>query len=164
MLGLPHHEVKSIKANYPNDAKEWMKEVVEKWLEGKGSGEPPSWKSLCKALGDPLVSRPDVAHNTGDITHIMEYQNQSSSHHLSENTESKEQATSSMPHRLYTESKVQSASSMPLTLYTGAQDPPTQLHDKEVVICPCMYTHGYRRSLTYSLCEVSFSLKLWGLP
>ncbi len=26
---------------------------------------------------------------------------------------------------------------MPLTLYTGAQDPPTQLHGKEVVICPC---------------------------
>ncbi len=32
-----------------------------------------------------------------------------------------------------TEPKDQSASSMPLTLYTGAQDPPTQLHGKEVV-------------------------------
>ncbi len=52
VLGLPHQEVKSIKVNYPKDVK-------ERWLEGKGS--PPSWLSLCKALKDPLVSRPDVA-------------------------------------------------------------------------------------------------------
>ncbi len=61
VLGLPHHEVKSIKVNFPKDVKECLKEVIEKWLEGKGSGEPPSWLSLCKALRDPLVSRPDVA-------------------------------------------------------------------------------------------------------
>ncbi len=61
VLGLPHHEVKSIKVNNLKDVKECLKEVIEKWLEGKGSGEPPSWKSLCKALRDPLVSRPDVA-------------------------------------------------------------------------------------------------------
>ena len=61
VLGLPHQEVKSIKVNYSNDVKECLKEVIEKWLEGKGSGEPPSWKRLCKALRDPLVSRPNVA-------------------------------------------------------------------------------------------------------
>ncbi len=61
VLGLPHHEVKLIKVDHPQDAKECLKEVIEKWLEGKGSGEPPSWKSLCQALRHPLVSRPDVA-------------------------------------------------------------------------------------------------------
>ncbi len=46
VLGLPHHEVQSIEVNFPKDVKECLKEVIEKWLEGKGSGEPPSWKSL----------------------------------------------------------------------------------------------------------------------
>ncbi len=61
VLGLPHHVVKSIKVNFPKDEKEWLKEVIKMWLEGKGSGEPPSWLSLCKALRHPLVSRSDVA-------------------------------------------------------------------------------------------------------
>ena len=61
VLGLPYHEVQSIKVNYPKNVKECLKEVIGKWLEGKGSGEPPSWKSLCQALRHPLVSRPDVA-------------------------------------------------------------------------------------------------------
>ncbi len=63
VLGLSYHEVKSIKLNFPKDVQECLKEVIGKWLEGKGSGEPPSWKGLCKALRDPLVSRPDVASN-----------------------------------------------------------------------------------------------------
>ncbi len=46
----------------------------------------------------------------------------------------------------------QSASSMPLTLYTGAQDPPTQLHGKEVVIWDSMYVCMYvLRLLDYHL-------------
>ncbi len=61
VLGLPYNEVKLIKVNNPKDVKECLKEVIEKWLEGKGSGEPPSWKSLCQALKDQIVSRPDVA-------------------------------------------------------------------------------------------------------
>ena len=61
VLGLSHDEVKSIRVNYPKDVKECLKEVIGKWLEGKGSGEPPSWKSLCKALRDPLVERKDLA-------------------------------------------------------------------------------------------------------
>ncbi len=61
VLGLPYHEVKSIKLNFPKDVQECLKEVIGKWFEGKGSGEPPSWLSLCKALRDPLVSRSDVA-------------------------------------------------------------------------------------------------------
>ncbi len=61
VLGLPHHEVKHIKANCPRDVKECLKEVIEKWLEGRGSGLHPSWKSLCQALRDPLVARPDLA-------------------------------------------------------------------------------------------------------
>ncbi len=61
VLGLPHHEVQSIEVNCSKDVKKCLKEVIAKWLEGKGSGEPPSWLSLCQALRDPLVSRPDVA-------------------------------------------------------------------------------------------------------
>ena len=63
VLGLPHDEVKSIGKDYPNNGKKCLKEVIEKWLERKGSqsGEPPSWKSLCKALRDSLVEREDLA-------------------------------------------------------------------------------------------------------
>ncbi len=42
VLGLPHHEVRSIKANCSKDVKECLKEVIDKWLEGRGYGEPPS--------------------------------------------------------------------------------------------------------------------------
>ncbi len=60
MLGLPHDEVKSIKVKYPKDVKMGLKEVIEMWLEGKGSDEPPSWKSLCQALRHPLIRRLDL--------------------------------------------------------------------------------------------------------
>ncbi len=46
--------------NYPKDVKKCLKEIIRKWLEGKGSG-PPSWKSLCEALRHPLIERGDVA-------------------------------------------------------------------------------------------------------
>ncbi len=61
VLGLPHHILEYIRVDCSYDAKENLKVVIKKWLEGKGSGEPPSWKSLCKALRDPLVSRSDMA-------------------------------------------------------------------------------------------------------
>ena len=77
VLGLPHQEVKSIKMNHSKDVKECLKEVIEKWLEGKGSGEPPSWKSLCQALRDPLVSRPDVASMITVIRAVCEKEDRS---------------------------------------------------------------------------------------
>ncbi len=61
VLGLPPDEIESIKVDCPRDVKECLKKAIKKWLEGKGSDEPPSWKSLCEALKDTLVSRPDVA-------------------------------------------------------------------------------------------------------
>ena len=61
-LGLPHPQIMIIKFNHPNDVKQCLKEVVDRWFEGKGS-DAPSWKSLCDALKDPLVGRRDVASN-----------------------------------------------------------------------------------------------------
>ncbi len=61
LLGLPYDKVESIKVDCPRDVKECLKKVIRKWLEGKGSGEPPSWRSLCEALRDPLIGREDLA-------------------------------------------------------------------------------------------------------
>ncbi len=58
---LPHHIVEYIRVDCSKDVKECLKVVIKKWLEGKGSDEPPSWKSLCEALRHRRVSRPDVA-------------------------------------------------------------------------------------------------------
>ncbi len=63
VLGLSHDEVESIKVKYPRDVMNCLKEVIAMWLEGRGSGEPPSWKSLCQALRDPLVSCNAVAYS-----------------------------------------------------------------------------------------------------
>ncbi len=60
-LGLPHSLIQIIKADHPSDVRQCMKEVVNAWFENKG--DPPSWKSLCEALRDPLVERNDVALN-----------------------------------------------------------------------------------------------------
>ncbi len=60
VLGLSHQEVTSIEVNYSRDMKNCLKEIIRKWLEGKGSG-PPSWKSLCEALRHPLIEREDMA-------------------------------------------------------------------------------------------------------
>ena len=61
-LGLPHSDIDAIKTNNPSDMKQCVKEVVDQWLEGKGS-ESPSWTNLCMALRDPLVNRKDFASN-----------------------------------------------------------------------------------------------------
>ena len=61
VLGLPHSEVVAIKADHPLNVRQCLKEMVHQWFEGKGSGPPPSWKSLCEALRHPLVGRKDVA-------------------------------------------------------------------------------------------------------
>ena len=59
-LGLPHSVIKAIKADNPNNVKQCLKEMVDAWLERKGT-QPLSWTNLCKALRDPLVARSDVA-------------------------------------------------------------------------------------------------------
>ncbi len=56
MLQLPYQELKSIDLDYPFDVKKGLTEVIRMWLEGKGSGEPPSWKKLCQALRDMSFS------------------------------------------------------------------------------------------------------------
>ena len=58
-LGIAHSEIEKIQANNPKDIKQCLKEVVDLWFKLKGN--PPSWKSLCEALRDPLVGRKDVA-------------------------------------------------------------------------------------------------------
>lgn len=59
-LDIPTHEIRAIQCNHPGDVRLCVVKMVEKWFEL----QPPSqlsWSSLCTALRDPLVARPDIA-------------------------------------------------------------------------------------------------------
>ena len=70
VLGLSHAEVAAIKTNHPQDVKRCLKEVINSWLEQKGSGSP-SWKSLSEALRHPLINRKDVASEIDKYVHLQ---------------------------------------------------------------------------------------------
>ena len=58
-LDIPLHEIRAIECNHRGDVRTCVVKMVEKWFE-----LPPSqlsWSSLCTALRDPLVARPDIA-------------------------------------------------------------------------------------------------------
>ena len=56
-LGLKRAELDLIKEQATS--KDCMKAVLLAWLRGRGKA--PNWKTLCTALRDELVGRPDIA-------------------------------------------------------------------------------------------------------
>jgi hypothetical protein len=65
-LGLRYHTLKNIEASH-HDVGERMTDMLLKWLRGaglettKGVRDPPSWRSLAKALDSSLVNVHHVA-------------------------------------------------------------------------------------------------------
>ena len=57
-LGVRVAELDEIKTNN-STVRARMKAALLAWLQGRGKDR--SWKSLCEALRDPLVGRPDIA-------------------------------------------------------------------------------------------------------
>ncbi len=58
-LEIPLHEIRAIEFNHPRDVKACVVKMVEKWFELQPS--KLSWNTLCAALREPLVGRPDIA-------------------------------------------------------------------------------------------------------
>ena len=58
-LKIPGHEIEVIKKDHPGDSRACLHKMVERWFQLSTS--PVSWSSLCTALREPLVSRPDIA-------------------------------------------------------------------------------------------------------
>ena len=57
-LDIPHHQIEEIETNYPNNVSKCREKMVDRWFQ---RGRQLSWSSLCTALREPLVSRPDIA-------------------------------------------------------------------------------------------------------
>jgi hypothetical protein len=66
-LGLHYHTLKNIEASHHHDVGEHMTDMLLKWLRGtglettEGVKYPPSWRSLARALGSPLVNMHHMA-------------------------------------------------------------------------------------------------------
>ena len=58
-LDIPSHEIEVIKKDHPGDSTACLHKMVKRWFDLSTS--PVSWSSLCTALREPLVSRPDIA-------------------------------------------------------------------------------------------------------
>ena len=58
-LELRYRVLEEIEANYPNNVRKCMAEVINKWLE-TSTGQL-SWRTLCNALRNELVSCPVLA-------------------------------------------------------------------------------------------------------
>ena len=58
-LHIEYAMIEKIETDHSTDVKRCLAEVINCWL--KENGGERSWSFLCKALRNPLVSRPDVA-------------------------------------------------------------------------------------------------------
>jgi len=59
-LDLPQPELKAIESDKAT-CKQRMKTMLQAWLWGRG--RDPTWQTLCRALRDKLVGRPDIAES-----------------------------------------------------------------------------------------------------
>ncbi len=58
-LEIPLREIRAIEINHSGDVKACVVKMVERWFELQPS--KLSWNTLCAALREPLVGRPDIA-------------------------------------------------------------------------------------------------------
>ena len=58
VLKIPHDQISEIETKYLNDVSKCREKMVEIWFQ---NANEVSWKTLCAALRDPSVGRPDIA-------------------------------------------------------------------------------------------------------
>ncbi len=59
-LDIPNCDIEIIRCNHQGDVQKCVEKMVEKWFHLCPSHQL-SWNTLCTALKNPLVSRPDIA-------------------------------------------------------------------------------------------------------
>ena len=52
-LGLPASTLETIKSNNPGDSEKALEQVISTWLAQNFNTEPPSWRTLVKAVAHP---------------------------------------------------------------------------------------------------------------